>query len=129
MPIKRIITLNLEGMNVMIKDFTPEQLSSFQAYTRLTVVAHVKGQKEHNTAYKNNEVSFKDFQDILEEKKMVNESLSRDVDEWVNEHSKAQIRAHNNPEMESRTMNYVEQAFRLGFVDAHGLLIQPNTRK
>lgn len=113
----------------MIKDFTPEQLSAFQAYSRMTVVANVKGKVENNRSYYNNEVSFKDFQEILEEKKMVNKSLTREVDDWVNEHSKAQIRAHNNHEMEARTMNYVEQAFKLGFVDAHGRLIQPKTSK
>ncbi|GEM_PF-4484670 len=111
----------------MIKNFSPDQLSAFQAYTRLTVVSHVKGQREHNMPYKNNEVSFKDFQEILENKKVVDKSLAREVDEWVKEHSEAQIRAHNNHAMEARTMNYVEQAYRLGFVDVNGHLYQAKT--
>lgn len=106
----------------MIKNFSPDQLSAFQAYTRLTVVAHVKGQVENNIPYKNNDVNFKDFQEILEQNKVVNQSLSRKVDEWVNEHSKAQIRTHANNKMEARTMNYVEQAYRLGLVDVSGHL-------
>lgn len=112
----------------MIENFTPEQLSAFQAYTRLTVVARVYqelGLGYNNKPYRNNEVSFKDFQEILEQKKMVDQSLSREVDGWVNEHSKAQIRDHHNHEMEARTMQYIEQAYRLGFVDAHGHLLQP----
>lgn len=60
---------------------------------------------------------------------MVDESLSREVDEWVDEYSKVQIRAHYNAEIEARTMNYVEQVFKLGFVDEHDYLIQPNTSK
>ena len=111
----------------MIKNFSPEQLSAFQAYTRLTVVSHVKGQNEQGRAYKNNEVSFKDFQEILEQKKTVNHSLSREVDEWVKEHSKAQIKAHNNYEMESKTMDFVDKAYKLGLVDMNGHLYQSKT--
>lgn len=111
----------------MIKNFSSDQLSAFQAYTRLTVVAHVKGQKEHNSPYKNNEVSFKDFKETLKQEVIVNRSLSREVDEWVKEHSKAQIKAHNNHAMESKTMGYVEQAYRLGFVDVNGHLYQAKT--
>lgn len=112
----------------MIKSFSPDQLSAFQAYTRLTVVAHVKGQREHNVPYKNNEVSFKDFQEVLENKKEVDQSLSREVDEWVKEHSEAQIRTNNNRAMEARTMNDVEQAYRLGFVDVNGHLYRAKTK-
>src|SRR5690625_3999882 len=112
-----------------IENFTPEQLSAFQAYSRLTVVARAREKLFHNNSYRNNEVSFKDFQEVLEQKKMVNQSLSSEVDEWVNETSKAQIRNHNNHEMEARTMGYIAQAYRLGFVDAYGHLIQPNTSK
>lgn len=111
----------------MIKNFSPDQLSAFQAYTRLTVVAHVKGQEEYNRPYKNNEVSFKDFQEVLEQEVIVNRSLSREIDEWVKEHSKAQIRTHNNYSMESETMSYVEKAYRLGFVDVNGHLYQAKT--
>lgn len=110
-----------------IKDFTPEQLSAFQAYSRLTVVARAREQAFHQKPYRNNEVSFKDFQEVLEQKKMVNHSLSREVDEWVNETSKAQIRNHNNHEMEARTMDYIAQAYRLGFVDLNGHLYQTKT--
>lgn len=109
----------------MLKNFSPDQLSAFQAYTRLTVVAHVKGQKEHNRPYKNNEVSFKDFQEVLEQEVIVNRSLSREVDEWVKEHSNAQIKAYNNYAMEAKTMSYVEQAYKLGLVDVNGHLYQP----
>ena len=111
----------------MIKNFSPDQLSAFQAYTRLTVVAHVKGQREHNMPYKNNEVSFTDFQKTLEQEVIVNRSLSREVDEWVKNHSKAQIKAHNNHAMESKTMSYVEKAYRLGLVDGNGHLYQAKT--
>lgn len=112
---------------MMIKNFSADQLSAFQAYTRLTVVAHAKGKKENNIPYKNNEVSFKDFQETLEQKKVVNESLSRKVDEWVKEHSKVQVRSHANNEMEARTMSYVEQAYNLGLVDLNGHLYNSKT--
>lgn len=111
----------------MINNFSPEQLSAFQAYTRLTVVSHVKGQREHNRAYSNNEVSFKNFQDVLEQEKTVNQSLSREVDQWVKDHSELQIKNHNNHDMESKTMDYVEKAYRLGFVDINGHLYRTRT--
>lgn len=31
---------------MMIKNFSADQLSAFQAYTRLTVVAHAKGKRK-----------------------------------------------------------------------------------
>lgn len=105
-----------------ISEFTPEQLSAFQAYSRLTVVAHAREQIFSNKSNRKNDVSFKKFLDILEEKKVVNETLSREVDDWVKETSKAQIKNHNNYEMETRTMNYIEQAYQLGFVDPYGHL-------
>lgn len=111
----------------MIKNFSSEQLSSFQAYTRLTVVAHVKGHSEHNRVYSNNKVSFKEFQEVLEQEEIVNRSLSREVDQWVREHSKLQIKNQNNHDMESKTMSYVEKAYRLGFVDVNGHLYQAKT--
>lgn len=105
-----------------ISEFTSEQLSAFQAYSRLTVVAHAREQIFSNKSGRKNDVSFKDFLDILEEKKMVNESLSREVDDWVKETSKSQLRNNNNYEMETRTMDYIAQAYRLGFVDLSGHL-------
>lgn len=72
-------------------------------------------------------MSFNDFQEILDEKKVINQSLSRNVDEWVKEHSQAQIRAHDNKEMETSTMNYVEQAYSLGLVDLNGHLYNSKT--
>ncbi|MBM7542799.1 hypothetical protein [Amphibacillus cookii] len=108
----------------MIRNFSSDQLSSFQAYSRLTVVAHVKGQREGNRDYINNKVSFKDFQEVLEEEEVVNKSLARDVDQWVKEHSKTQLRKHNNYGMESKTMSYIEKAYRLGFVNENGHLYQ-----
>lgn len=108
----------------MLKNFSPDQLSAFQAYSRLTVVAHLKGQREHNRPYSNNEISFTSFQELLEQEKVVNQSLSREVDQWVKDHSELQIRNHNNRAMESKTMGYVEQAYRLGLVDVNGHLYQ-----
>ncbi|WP_440895997.1 hypothetical protein ACS127_15885 [Amphibacillus sp. Q70] len=108
----------------MIKNFSSDQLSSFQAYTRLTVVANVKERMGNNTGYSNNKVSFKDFQEVLEREETVNESLSREVDQWVKDHSKHQIKNHNNHDMESKTMSYIEKAYRLGFVDLNGHLYQ-----
>lgn len=105
-----------------ISEFTPEQLSAFQAYSRLTVVAHAREQLFHNKPARKNDVGFKDFLDILEQKITVNESLSREIDDWVKETSKSQIRNNNNYEMEARTMDYIAQAYRLGFVDLHGHL-------
>lgn len=108
----------------MIKNFSSEQLSSFQAYTRLTVVSHVKERMGNNKGYSNNRVSFKDFQDVLEREVIVNTSLSREVDQWVKEHSKLQIKNHNSHDMESKTMSNIEKAYRLGFVDVNGHLYQ-----
>lgn len=109
----------------MLKDFSPEQLSTFQAYTRLTVVSHVRGRQLYHLPHRQNEVSFQDFQDVLEEKKVVHKSLARKVDDWVIEHSEIQLREHNNEEMEARTMDYIEQAYALGFVDRNGHLVKP----
>lgn len=53
----------------MIKGLTPAQLSAFRPYSRLTVVTNVKGQVENNRSYHNNEVSIKDFQEILKKRK------------------------------------------------------------
>lgn len=111
----------------MLKNFSPEQLSAFQAYSRLTVVAHLKGQREHQQPYRNNEVSFKDFQEVLEQEEIVNHSLSREVDDWVKEHSQLQLKNHSNKAMESKTMDYIEKAYQLGFVDKNGLLYQNKT--
>ncbi|SEO75304.1 hypothetical protein SAMN04488134_11250 [Amphibacillus marinus] len=108
----------------MISNFSSNQLSSFQAYSRLTVVAHVKGQSEGNRNYTNNKVSFKDFEEILEKEEVVNKSLAREVDQWVRDHSKAHLKTHNNYDMESKTMSYIEKAYRLGFVNENGHLYQ-----
>lgn len=111
----------------MIKNFNSEQLSAFQAYCRLTVVAHVKAQRETNSNYSNNNVSFKDFIEALEQEEIVNPSLSREVDQWMKDHSSLQRQIHHNHDMESKTMNYIEKAYNLGLVDKKGSLYQAKT--
>lgn len=78
-------------------------------------------------ANKNDEVSFKDFNEVLKQEQVVNPSLSRKVDQWMKEHSDVQRKNHGNGDMESKTMSYIEKAYNLGFIDMNGSLYRAKT--
>ncbi|MDA3129377.1 hypothetical protein ACFPTR_08390 [Aliibacillus thermotolerans] len=108
-----------------MQDFSSKELAAFQAYTRLTVVAHAKAKHEGmNVSRTHAGMSFKDFFEIIEKDEVVNPYLSREIDLWQQQHSELQRKMTGNHKMEGATMNYIEKAYELGLVDPSGHLYQ-----
>lgn len=108
----------------MLKDLSPEKLSAFQAYCRLTVMARVYAeQRGHRISSNKEQLNFQDFLDALEKEEVVDANLARNVDEWQQRHSDGQKRNYGNHVHERMAMNYVQQAYRLGLVDEDGSLV------
>ncbi|MCM3761573.1 hypothetical protein M3212_12330 [Alkalihalobacillus oceani] len=107
----------------MLSHFTTEEAAGFQAYTRLTVTAHVKAKREGaDLPYKQAPISFKDFLEMIDKDVVGNHFLSREIDQWQQEHSDLQKRMGGDPQREKAALGYLEKAYHLGIVDKSGHL-------